>query len=104
MTKQPRIVVNTVKVNGKQLPTYTTDKLFCPIMFHRRDQNLTFTQLEQRGQLEITETKDFRQFHNVFCLLSQRDKRQSKFDDNQSVMIPNLPSDAHFVRWQPQLN
>ena len=62
-----------------------TDKLFCPVMFSGRDQNLTFTQLEQRGQLEITETKTSDSFVTSF-ISYPKVRRQSVCDESKSVM------------------
>ena len=72
MPKQP------VKADSKQLPT---EKLFGLVMFFGRDENLTFTQLEQR-LAKIHRGFDFRRFCNRSFM--------PKFEDNQSVMNPNL--------------
>ena len=74
-------LVNSAKADRKQL---FAEKLFCLVMFSGRDENLTFTQLEQREWLRFTETFDFRRF--LEGLLSF----MPKFEDNQSVMNPNL--------------
>ena len=76
MTKQPRKYCK--KVDRKQLPT---EKLFGPVMFSGRDENLTFTQLEQR---EIQRNFDFRRFRKYLLSFMQ------KFEDDQSMMNPNL--------------
>ena len=61
-------LVNTAKVDGKQLPT---EKLFRLVMFSGRDENLTFTQLEQKEWLRFTETLTSDGFVRIFYLLCQ---------------------------------
>ena len=71
-------LVNTAKADRKRLPT---EKLFSLVMFFGRDENLTFTQLEQR-LVKIHRGFYFRRFRNWSFM--------PKFKDNQSVMNPNL--------------
>ena len=59
-------LVNTANVDRKQLPT---EKLFCLVMFSGRDENPTFTQLEQKEWLRFTETLTSDGFLRVFYLL-----------------------------------
>ena len=54
-------------------------------MFSRRDQNLTFTQLQQRGQLEITETKTSDSFITSFTSYPKV-RRQSVCDESKSSL------------------
>ena len=54
-------------------------------VFSRRDQNLAFTQLEQRGQLEIRETKTSDSF--VRSVISYpKVRRQSVCDESKSSL------------------
>ena len=71
---------NVLKAKRKQRPT---EKLFCLVMFCSRDENLTFTQLEQRGQLRFTETLTLDGFIRIFYA---KVRRQSICDDPKSCI------------------
>ena len=65
-------LINTAKVDRTQLPT---EKLFCRrVMFFGRDENLTFTQLEQREWLRFTEILTSDGFVRIFYPLCRSSK------------------------------
>ena len=76
-----KIAAKFIAIDLLQLPT---EKLFCPVMFSSRYENLTFIHLEQRGQSRITETLTSDGFLRTFYLF------MLKFEDSQPVMNPNL--------------
>ena len=81
MTKQSRKYCKS----QWEAAAYLHYKLFCPIMFSGRDQNLTFTQLEQRGQVEITETTTSDSFVTSF-ISYLKVRRQSVRDESKSSL------------------